>query len=333
MAITVIVRSMAGDEPRLVFDGTQRVVIGRGAGSDVRVPDPSVSHRHASLRSQGAEFIVVDEGSTNGTFVGGVRVAAGMSRIVRSGDWVCVGRVWLRLMVDQSPATRDLALATRDLALAFVARAMQARGADRTPTIRVVEGQDQGMTLALEDDTHRHLVGRGPHCDMALADPDASREHVCVFRTDGGVFVEDLGAKNGSWLGGSRLPSDQRVKWRPPQMLKVGRTVLALSEPVADALAEIEGADEEQLDPGEVGAAPEPPSSQLAPNGVASSGLLGTAPGASLAEAEAETGRLRPRGAWSFVDLLVMGAALGVLALSLIGIFWLLRGVSATSGR
>jgi hypothetical protein len=37
MPITVIVRSMAGDEPRLIFDGTQRVVIGRGAGSDVRV--------------------------------------------------------------------------------------------------------------------------------------------------------------------------------------------------------------------------------------------------------------------------------------------------------
>jgi pSer/pThr/pTyr-binding forkhead associated (FHA) protein len=333
MPITVIVRSMAGDEPRLIFDGTQRVVIGRGAGSDVRVPDPSVSHRHASLRSQGAEFIVVDEGSTNGTFVGGVRVAARMSRIVRSGDWVRVGRVWLRLLVDQSPATRDLALATRDLALAFVAQAMQARGADRTPTIRVVEGQDQGMTLAIEDGAQGHLVGRGPHCDMALADPDASREHVRVFRTDAAVLVEDLGAKNGSWLGGSRLPSDQRVKWRPPQMLKVGRTVLALSEPVVDALAEIEGADDELLDSEDVGAAPDQPSPQLAPSAVASSGLPGTAPGASLAEAGVGTATARPRGTWSIVDLLVMAAALGILALSLIGIFWLLRGVSTTSGR
>src|SRR5579862_8977330 len=102
MPITVIVRSIAGDEPRLTFDGTQRVVIGRGAGSDVRVPDATVSHRHASLRAQGAEFVVVDEGSSNGTFVGGVRVAARMSRLVRSGDWVRVGRVWLRVLVDQS---------------------------------------------------------------------------------------------------------------------------------------------------------------------------------------------------------------------------------------
>lgn len=40
MAITVIVRSEGGSDTRLTFDGMQRVVIGRGAGSDVRLPDP-----------------------------------------------------------------------------------------------------------------------------------------------------------------------------------------------------------------------------------------------------------------------------------------------------
>ncbi len=332
MPITVIVRSMAGDEPRLIFDGAQRVVIGRGAGSDVRVPDPSVSHRHASLRSQGTEIIVVDEGSTNGTFVGDVRVAARMSRIVRSGDWLRVGRVWLRLLIDQSPATRDLAMATRDLALAFVAQAMQARGVDRTPAVRVVEGEDQGMTLALADDARGYTVGRGPHCEMPLADPDVSREHVRIVRAEAGVFVEDLGAKNGSWLGAARLPSDQRVAWRAPQMLKVGRTVLALVEPVADALAEIEGAADEPLGPEEVGAPiqPSPPITSQIGEG---SGSRGDAPIASLAEGGGAKTALGPRGTWSLLDLLVMGAALGVLALSLVGIFWLLRGASTTPGR
>jgi pSer/pThr/pTyr-binding forkhead associated (FHA) protein len=329
MPITVIVRSMAGDEPRLTFDGTQRVVIGRGAGSDVRVPDPSVSHRHASLRSQGAEFIVVDEGSTNGTFVGDVRVAARMSRIVRSGDLVRVGRVWLRLLIDQSPATRDLAIATRDLALAFVAQAMQARGVDRPSAVRVVEGEDQGMTLVLADDARGYIVGRGAHCEMALADPDVSREHVRILRAGAAVFVEDLSAKNGSWLGVARLPNDERVVWRAPQMLKVGRTVLALVEPVADALAEIEGAPDERLEPDEVGAPFRPAPQQLGEG----AGNLGSGPVAALAEGGGAKTALGRRGTWSLLDLLVMGAALGVLALSLAGIFWLLRGASATPGR
>jgi pSer/pThr/pTyr-binding forkhead associated (FHA) protein len=331
MPITVIVRSMAEDAPGLTFDGTQRVVIGRGPGSDVRVPDPSVSHRHASLRSQGAEFVVVDEGSTNGTFVGDVRVAARMSRIVRSGDWVRVGRVWLRLSIDQSPATRDLAMATRDLALAFVAQAMQSRGVDRTTAVRVVEGEDQGKTLALTDNARAYVFGRGPDCEMLLADPDASREHLRIVRTDVTVLVEDLGAKNGSWLGGARLPSNQKVPWRPAQMLKVGRTVLALVEPVADVLAEIEGAEDEPLEPEEASAAPTHP--RLAPGVGPGAGNAEALPMLEVSEPHAKTVAPRRRGTWSWLDLLVMGAALSVLALSLVGIFWLLRGVSAASGR
>lgn len=329
MPITVIVRSMAEDEPGLTFDGTQRVVIGRGPASDVRVPDPSVSHRHASLRSQGAEFVIVDEGSTNGTFVGDVRVAARTSRIVRSDDWVRVGRVWLRLSIDQSPATRDLAMATRDLALAFVARAMQSRGVDRTTTVRVVEGEDQGRSFALTESGRPYVIGRGAHCELPLADADTSREHLRVVRTDAGVLVTDLGAKNGSWLGGVRLSSDQETAWRPTQMLKVGRTVLALVEPVANVLAAIEGAEDEALDHDEeVGSGP--PS--LAVEIGARVGPVGASLVSSASEPEAKKVALR-RGHWSWLDLLVMGAALSVLALSLVGIFWLLRGASVASGR
>src|SRR5258708_5834766 len=138
MPLTVIVRSAAGEDARLTFDGTQRVVIGRGPGSDVRLPESSVSHRHATLRSQGADFLVIDEGSTNGTFVGDLRIAPHTSRIVRSGDMVRIGRVRLELRIDQSPITRDVAAATRDLAFALVSRAMAASGADRTTKARVV---------------------------------------------------------------------------------------------------------------------------------------------------------------------------------------------------
>jgi len=74
MPVTVVVRSASGGTtPSLTFDGS-RIVIGRSDGSDVRLPDPSVSQRHASIRAQGAEYALIDEGSTNGTWVGGVKL-------------------------------------------------------------------------------------------------------------------------------------------------------------------------------------------------------------------------------------------------------------------
>ena len=85
MALTVVVRS--GDlksQATITFDAP-RIVIGRGDGCEIRLPDPSVSHRHASIRQRGTDYVVIDEGSSNGTFVGPVRLSPQAPRVVRSG--------------------------------------------------------------------------------------------------------------------------------------------------------------------------------------------------------------------------------------------------------
>jgi|CZKU01.1.fsa_nt_gi pSer/pThr/pTyr-binding forkhead associated (FHA) protein len=327
MAVTVIVRVVArhgdGGDTRLTFDGTQRVVIGRGAGSDVRLPDASVSHRHASLRAQGGDFAVVDEGSTNGTYVGEVRIAPHTSRVVRSGDKVRVGRVWLELRMDQTPVTRDVAAATRDLALALVSQAMAAVGTDRTPRVAVVEGRDQGAKLSLGQADRVYVVGRAAHCDLALDDGDCSREHLHVTVRGGTVFIRDQGAKNGTQLGETRAPSDRDVAWRPATMIRIGRTVLALEEPVTHTLAEIEQAPDEAAND-----APPPPADPVAPASPSLSDIAGLPVPVAVGGLDPNTTpeRAKAKGGWSVTDLLVMAAAVSVLALSLAGLVWLLRG-------
>jgi pSer/pThr/pTyr-binding forkhead associated (FHA) protein len=321
MALTVIVRGPGGDT-RLTFDGTQRVVIGRGASCDVRLPDPSVSHRHASLRAQGADFVLVDEGSSNGTYVGGVRVAPRTSRIVRSGDMARLGRVWIELRVDQSPTTRDVAAATRDLALALVAQAMDAAGRSGMPRVLVLEGHDQGAALDLAESDRTYVVGRAPSCDLPLGDGDTSREHLHVIRRAAGIFVRDLGAKNGSWLGEHPVPSDREAPWRAAHMVRVGRTVLALEEPLLATLARIEEAPDEPLSPDAT--PPPPPARTDAPASAQAPEPEAAAPVAAVPTRAAPTPR--SKHGWSAFDFAVVAAAVSVLALSLAGLVWLLRG-------
>jgi pSer/pThr/pTyr-binding forkhead associated (FHA) protein len=333
MALTIVVLSAGGARgARLTFDGTQRVVIGRGAGSDVRLPDASVSLRHATLRAQGSDFVVVDEESTNGTFVGSVAVAARTSRIVRSGDRLRLGRMWLELRIGLAPITRDVAAATRDIALALVAQALDARGEDKTTKLQVVEGPDQGTELRLSEHAVPYLVGRGGHCALPLADADVSREHLHVQRRSGAVFLIDAGTKNGTWLGDVAIPAHQEVAWRPPLMVRIGRTVLALHEPAMAALAAIEGAMDERLDPDAALAPPDAPvAAEVAPDGsppvilpkgpTAGEAADPMRPAPPTRAAKGKAGR-----GWSVADAFVMGAALCVLALSLAGLVWLLRG-------
>lgn len=326
MPLTIVVRSTSKESPSLTFDGS-RVVIGRGDGCDVRLPDASVSHRHAIIRIEAGEHALIDEGSANGTFVGGIRLSPRTPRIVKTGDLVRVGRVWLELRIDQTPPTRDLAMATRDLALALVGQAMRALGDDTTPKVRVVEGRDAGATLALEEEGRLYVAGRDETCDLPLDDSDASREHVRFVRRGSSVLVRDAGSKNGAFLGETRISLDRDIAWRPALMLRIGRTVLALEEPVALALSDIEqGGDEaiaeEDLPPPPAAAAPTP--AEEAPRSEARSGAA--APIAQIETARPSTApRRKSRSGWSGTDLAVVVAALAVIALSVAGLVWLLR--------
>lgn len=321
MPITVIVRSPGGSESRLTFDGTQRIVLGRGSSCDVRLPDPSVSSRHALLRPQGNDYVLVDEGSTNGTFVGDVRIAPRTSRMVRSGERARLGRVWIELRVEQLPATRDLAAATLDMARAMVADALGVYGDDATLQVRVVEspaGDD--ASIALTQEGRAYVVGRAADCDLPLADPDASRQHVEITRKGTTAYVRDLGGKNGSWLGEQRIPADAPVPWKGSQVVQVGRTVLSLREPVSEALARIESAPDEAV----AEEAPPPPPPVEAPPAVEPAApASSSAPVAVVPSAPPPKRRGR---SWGSVEFLTMAAAFAILALSLAGIVWLLKG-------
>jgi pSer/pThr/pTyr-binding forkhead associated (FHA) protein len=243
--------------------------------------------------------------------------------------------VALELRIDQSPVTRDVAAATRDLALALVSQAMAAIGTDRTPKVRVVEGLDQGAVLALAQEDHAYVIGRAPHCDLVLKDPDSSREHLSVAARGGAVFLRDKAAKNGTFVGEVRLSEDREVPWRHTIMVRIGRTVLALEEPVSQALAELERAEDEPVPMDE---APPPPASRPADAPAVAGEPVVTAPPAAVEGGgfDAQTRLVpgasggsrstKPRPRWSAADLLVMAAALSVLALSLAGLVWLLRG-------
>jgi pSer/pThr/pTyr-binding forkhead associated (FHA) protein len=284
-----------------------------------------VSHRHASVRASGSDYVLVDEGSTNGTVIGGERLAPHTPRVLRSGDLVRVGRVWLEVRLDQKPPTRDLSAATRDIALALVAEAMAAAGDDVVPKVRVVEGPDLGATLRLAEDGRAYVLGRGEGADLPLADAEASREHLQITRRGNGVFLRDLGSKNVAHLGGAPLPSEKDVAWRGQAVVRIASTVLALDEPVPAALADLEGAADEAVPVED--APPPPPPSVVVPAQPGVAAPTTSSPAVAIPGTQDVTVKLARsrRGRWTGTDFAVVLAALGVIALSAAGLYWLLK--------
>jgi hypothetical protein len=69
--------------------------IGRASGSGLRLNHASVSRQHATLRGTGTGWTLRDLGSSNGTWVNGLRVTESVR--VRPGDHVSFGAMAFRL--------------------------------------------------------------------------------------------------------------------------------------------------------------------------------------------------------------------------------------------
>jgi len=87
--------------------------VGRGAHNDVRLADDSVSETHAKLQRRDDGWYVVDMGSTNGTYVGGTRIA-GERRLEGAPD-VRFGGMKLRFTAADA-AGEDAGKGTRAIA-------------------------------------------------------------------------------------------------------------------------------------------------------------------------------------------------------------------------
>lgn len=60
------------------------------------LPESSISSHHCELSSKGDDIVVKDLGSTNGTFINEVQLAAGKEGTVRPGQTLRLGQVELR---------------------------------------------------------------------------------------------------------------------------------------------------------------------------------------------------------------------------------------------
>jgi len=76
---------------RLVL-GDQAIDIGRGSGAGLILDADSVSRKHARIERFGGGHKIVDQGSTNGTYVNGVRVK---EQLLKDGDRIGIGKALL----------------------------------------------------------------------------------------------------------------------------------------------------------------------------------------------------------------------------------------------
>ncbi|GAB4449660.1 MAG: hypothetical protein OHK0015_54900 [Chloroflexi bacterium OHK40] len=108
--------------------GDETVTIGRDPGNQVILTSKRVGRRHAELRCEGAQYLLLDLNSRNGTFVNGERVTE--PRLLRVGDQIAIADELFTLVEVAAPIA----------VLEVVAGELAGRSYDRTYAVGLSSG-------------------------------------------------------------------------------------------------------------------------------------------------------------------------------------------------
>ena len=197
MGVRFVVRACEGKRPssaiEFPFEQT-RIVIGRGAAADVRIPHRTISEFHATVQQRGEAWHLADAGSTNGTSLNGQRLTVDRSKRLQDGDLIELGAYTLSfhtgvLVPEPVSAERTAELARRLLRDAYGARSQSLPA----PRLCVVSGASTGTVLEIGPAPSRVVIGRKADCPLQLSESGIAPEHVEVLHDHDGVLVRGLG--------------------------------------------------------------------------------------------------------------------------------------------
>ena len=95
--LVVLSAGMTGRTHELKVDKT---TIGRVEDNTFQIAEPSVSSHHCELLLRGADVVVKDLNSTNGTFINGEKVS---ESVLKAGQILRLGQIEMRLEGDSTP--------------------------------------------------------------------------------------------------------------------------------------------------------------------------------------------------------------------------------------
>ena len=88
----------------------------------------------------------------------------------------------------------------------------------------VAQGPQSGQSSPLSD--RPIMIGRGTDCQLILDDDYVSTRHARVVSGDQGIYVEDLGSTNGTYVNGQRITGPTTIGLA--DSVRIGKTMLRL---------------------------------------------------------------------------------------------------------
>lgn len=157
-------------------------------------------------------------------FVGAVSVELLADATLRQGDILTSAEIRETEPTQRLGSAGEAALA-RTSVFSVVNPPRVAAVPDDTAPITLTIRDERGVEQRLQMVGDELRFGRGLDNDVVLDSLSVSREHARLLRADG-LFIEDLGSRNGTFVNGQRV---QRARVGPSDRIRLGATELRIA--------------------------------------------------------------------------------------------------------
>lgn len=171
------------------------ISIGRSSVNDLVINDMSVSSTHACVTvDDNGSIFIRDLGSTNGTYVDGVRITS--STVLHDNSKVRLGYAdvdWKRIVGNTDVHTSER-------------KSTVLMNKPKVGT-ELLTGTKMPPYYSSVNEPREKVIGRDPSCDIRLKASDVSSRHAILSCDDNGVVVVDCGSTNGTFVNGKKIRS------------------------------------------------------------------------------------------------------------------------------
>jgi len=234
----------------LRFEEGQEWVLGRDPDEvNVVLEDPMVSRKHVICRLTPEGFILENLSAVNPATQNGKIITEPV--LLQEGDIIQIGNTFFRFS-ERIPQTEEpeptLLEDSADLATLSIASPPDARW-----MIKVITGPNSGAEFYMHKGK-TYVIGKDASlCDIILQDLSVSRQHARITVDDvDQVFIEDLGSRNGTLVGGKAITD--RTQLSSESVVALGTTSFLVIDReqsretlISEAPAPVEEASSEEM--------------------------------------------------------------------------------------
>lgn len=228
-----LILTLRGRELDKFLLGQGQVTIGRSPECDIKIDNPAISRKHATLQSREDGYLLTDLGSANGTFLNGEKVDQPVT--VKPGDVINLAKFELRFQSDpRSEVEKMIGADVPDMEATMMVDAAKMAKAFQSPPdaapaasgprkLVVLKGEANVKELLMERDVV--TIGKAGTCDLVVKGFFLDKVEATVSQKQGQYFLVPMG-------GGVRINNekpDKEVTLKIGDTFTVGKTVVAFT--------------------------------------------------------------------------------------------------------